>query len=168
MADTKKPATPDFGDDESVAVPAGAPAQTAAEMALELERLRKQVADLQAAAALPDLSVGVQYLGDPHETFMGKGLIRDGGFVSAPDDPKAFDVYHFHVDLPPSGGTDIRLCGVPYYHGQGYMMNVDQLRSMREIVARTWAHEKTIRGSNENFYRKEAAPVLSGKHGRMR
>jgi hypothetical protein len=166
MADSKKAAAvaPDFGDDESVEATASAPSPTPAEMALELERLRKQVSDLQAAAAVPE-SIGVQYIGDPNETYCGKGVVKGGKFVST-DDGK--DIYHYHIDLPPSGGTDIKLCGVPFYHGVGYYVGVDQLRSLREIVSRTWRHEASIRGSNENFYRKETAPVFSGKHGRMR
>lgn len=168
MADQKKTPASSFGDDESVAVPAGAPSQTPAEMALELERLRKQVADLQAAAEAVEIPVGVQYIGDQNGTLMGKGHVRGGEFVSAPDDPTAVDVYHFLVELPPSGGVDIRLCGMPFYHGQGYYVDLNQLRSLREIIGRTWQHETSIRGSNENFYRRESAPILSGKHGRMR
>jgi hypothetical protein len=160
MADTKKPsaaAAPDFGDEAGpaaeVAPVAAMPAtQTPAEMALELERLRKQVADLQATVNLAPEGLGVQYIGDPNETPMGKGKISGGKFVA---DENGQDVFHYMINLPPSGGTDIKLCGVPFYHGVGYFVYVDQLRSLREIVARTWAHESSIRGSNENFYRQE-------------
>lgn len=160
MVDKKAPPSAEFGED----APADEKVQTIAEKNLEIERLRRELATLQATVDL-NAQVGVVYLGDPNETYMGVGRIEADKFVA---DAEGKPVYRFQIDLPPSGGQDIKLCGVPFYHGVGYMVYVDQLRSLREIVARSWAHEATIRGSNENFYRKETAPIFSGTRGRLR
>lgn len=112
--------------------------QTSAEMALELEALRKQVAHLSAKP----VETGVSYAGDVNESPAGEDA--DGNAM-----------FWYRIDLPPIGGTDIKLCGVAYYHGQQYKVDVNQLRTMKEIVSRTWAHEKAIAGSaNDNAYRR--------------
>ena len=147
MADTKKPIPSDeFGDDTDL--PKDTAAQTIAEQNLELERLRAALKQAQDAAA-PQFTAGVIPVGDPNESPAG---------VNDDDEP----MFWYKIDLPPSGGTDIKICGVPFYHGQQYKVDVNQLRSLREIVARTWAHEQSIRGSNENFYRKPTERVLRG------
>jgi carboxylesterase type B len=72
------------------------------------------------------------------------------------------DLWWYRIDLSPSGGTEIRINGFPYYHGSTYELSTDLLRSIKEIVARTWDHENNIMGANENMYRREQNRVLRG------
>lgn len=73
------------------------------------------------------------------------------------------DMYKFKIDLAPSGGTDIKLNGIPYYHGEVYTFDTNTLRTVKEIVQRTWDHEHSINGKNENVYRREMNTTLSGR-----
>lgn len=73
------------------------------------------------------------------------------------------DMYKFKIDLAPSGGTDIKLNGIPYYHGEVYTFDTNTLRTVKEIVQRTWDHERSINGKNENVYRREMNTTLSGR-----
>lgn len=71
--------------------------------------------------------------------------------------------FYYKIDLPPSGGTDIKINGESFYHGQVYELTPDQLRDVKDIVGKSWGHESTIRGSNENVFRRPQNRVLSGK-----
>ena len=73
---------------------------------------------------------------------------------------KTVDIWWYKIDLPPSGGMNIKLNSQPYEHGQVYEFTTDTLRTVKDIVFRCWAHERSIKGDNENFYRREKQPVL--------
>jgi carboxylesterase type B len=72
------------------------------------------------------------------------------------------DIYWYRIDLAPCGGTEIKINGVPYYHGSTYEFETDLLRSIKEIVARTWDHENNIMGANENVYKVAQDRILRG------
>lgn len=79
--------------------------------------------------------------------------------------------YHFKVDLPPSGGWEIKLNGIAFYHGETYVLDKYTLATVKDIVARMWAHERNIRGEDENerAYRTPTERVLRGPdRGAMR
>jgi hypothetical protein len=76
------------------------------------------------------------------------------------------DFYRYRIELPPSGGLDVRINGVPYYHGQEYSVDLDTLRTLKDAVHRSWAHEASIRGSNENAYRRPNNFTLHGNSAR--
>lgn len=76
------------------------------------------------------------------------------------------DMWKYKIDLSPSGGTEVRLNGIPYYHGEVYEFDTATLRTIKEIVARTWDHERNISGNNENVYRREMNTTISGRGGR--
>lgn len=76
--------------------------------------------------------------------------------------PTEVEIWSYRIDLPPSGGYGAKLNGVDYFHGETYEVDTDTLRVLKDIVHRCWQHEANIRGSNENFYRKESAHVLRG------
>lgn len=78
-------------------------------------------------------------------------------------DDKGELLYKYKIDLPPSGGLDIKINGMPYYHGETYTFAIDLLRTIKEIVQRTWGHEQSIQGSNENFYRKQLNRSIGGR-----
>lgn len=69
--------------------------------------------------------------------------------------------YFYKIDLPPVGGEGLFDNGTPFYHGTVYEVDIDTLRSWKDRVFRLWDHERNIRGSNENFYRRETAPTIS-------
>jgi carboxylesterase type B len=72
------------------------------------------------------------------------------------------DLYWYRIDLAPCGGTEVKINGVPYYHGSTYEFETDLLRSIKEIVARTWDHENNIQGNNENVYKVAQDRILRG------
>ncbi len=72
------------------------------------------------------------------------------------------DKYAYRIDLPPSGGMFIRINGEPLYHSSTYTFNLNTLRTVKDIVARSWAHETTIQGNNENAYRKPKNVRIGG------
>lgn len=74
--------------------------------------------------------------------------------VQTGEDEDGNPLYAYRIDLPASGGEFIRINGQALYHGSTYTFDIDMLRTIKEIVARSWAHEKTIMGDNENAYRK--------------
>lgn len=76
--------------------------------------------------------------------------------------------YLYHVDMPPVGGTDIKLNGEEKYHGQTYEMTLDTLRSVKEIVYRIQAHEAAIHGSDEDVFRPRVSKQISLKSGQIR
>jgi hypothetical protein len=61
--------------------------------------------------------------------------------------------YFYKVDMPPCGGSDLKINGVPFYHGVVYELDLDSLRTVKEMVYRTWDHDRQIHGSDESFYR---------------
>lgn len=65
--------------------------------------------------------------------------------------------FFYKIDMPPCGGTDLKINGDPFYHGAVYEVDEDTLRTLKEIVYRTWKHDAEIHGSDENFYRKKGA-----------
>lgn len=69
--------------------------------------------------------------------------------------------YDYRIDLPPSGGMDLKINGVQYFHGQTYRFDVDLLRTVQEMIHRSWTHEETIHGSNENSYRPHLNTTLT-------
>ena len=62
--------------------------------------------------------------------------------------------FYYTVQLPAGAGLDLTTNGVAYYHGQTYEFDVATLADIKSRVARTWDHEKSIHGDNENAYRK--------------
>lgn len=72
------------------------------------------------------------------------------------------DLYWYRIDLAPCGGTEVKINGMPYYHGSTYEFDVNLLRSIKEIVARTWDHENNIMGANENVYKVAQDRILRG------
>lgn len=72
--------------------------------------------------------------------------------------------YFYKVVMAPCGGLDLKINGQPFMHGVTYEVDVDTLRTMKDIVWRTWTHDKSIHGdSDENAYRKPTNPVLNAR-----
>lgn len=72
--------------------------------------------------------------------------------------------YYYKVIMAPCGGLDIKINGQPFNHGMTYEVDIDTLRTMKDIVWRTWTHDKSVHGdSDENAYRKHTNPVLNAR-----
>ncbi len=72
-------------------------------------------------------------------------------------------VYAYKIDLAPSHGDRIRYSGRELYHGMVVKLDEDSLRSVKDIVWRGWAHERNIKGSDENAYRPKTQQVISAR-----
>ncbi len=81
-------------------------------------------------------------------------------YAGESDDGKA--MWWYRIDLAPCGGLDIKINGIQYVHGETYKMDTDLLRCVKEIVARTWGHENSINGANENPYKQAQNRILGG------
>jgi hypothetical protein len=55
----------------------------------------------------------------------------------------------------------IMLDGVQFFHGETYEVTRAQADTMREIIARGWAHEEEIGGANRDLYRKPRNTTLA-------
>jgi len=115
------------------------------DLAAELARARARIAELERTASQP-----------PAPSFSSATEV-DAGI-----DEDGVQWWWYKLDLPPVGGIDIKIGGVPFYHGEQYKVTTNTLRSLKDIVYRNWKHEGDIHGSNENFYRQPKEQVLRG------
>ena len=115
------------------------------DLANELAKARARIAELEAAANQA-----------PSSTFSATTEIDAG------KDEDGTQWWWYKMDLPPVGGLDVKVNGVPFYHGEQYKVTTDTLRTLKDIVFRNWKHEGDIHGSNENFYRQPKEQVLRG------
>lgn len=134
----------------------GQPQQSAAEMTAELDKLRRQVADLTAKADLP-----------PASSFSASTELDAGMMKVETEDGKLEDVqtYWYTINLPPSGGEDIKINGTPFHHGQRYRVRQTTLSSIKEAVFRAWRQEDIINGAQENPYRSQTQARFSARTG---
>lgn len=72
--------------------------------------------------------------------------------------------YYYKVIMAPCGGIDLKINGNPLMHGAVYELDIDTLRTVKDIVFRTWAHDKAVFGDDkENAYRQKQNPTLSAR-----
>jgi len=128
------------------------------------EQLKARIADLEAQLRL---SVGARLIAEEESSRLS-AQAQSSMFTTNVTErfsrvaEDGSDVYWYRIDLAPCGGTEIRINGVPYYHGSTYEFRTDLLRTVKEIVSRTWDHENNIMGSNENVYKVAQDRVLRG------
>lgn len=67
-----------------------------------------------------------------------------------------YPTYYYTIDLPAGAGRSLTTNGVDYYHGETYEFDPMTLADVKSRVARTWDHEKSIHGDNENAYRRNS------------
>lgn len=75
-------------------------------------------------------------------------------------------VFKYKIELPPSAGLSILINSTPLFHGNVYEFTAEELRTIKDIVARAWAHEQNIMGrGNENAYRPQTNATFSMRTG---
>lgn len=85
------------------------------------------------------------------------------------EEERELDFYRYLVDLPPSGGIEVRLGPNVFLHGQVAVVDYNTLRSLKEVVHRSWAHEAQINGRTDQVWgRKPLSLVLRGGQGGVR
>ena len=72
------------------------------------------------------------------------------------------DLWWYRIDLAPCGGEHLSINGKPYLHGHTYKFDTNTLRSIKEMVSRTWVHENDINGHAFNPYKQRQNKVLGG------
>lgn len=63
--------------------------------------------------------------------------------------------FFYKIDMPPCGGDFLRINGDQFFHGTVYKLDLDTLRTIKEMVFRLWDHDRNVHGSNENAYRRK-------------
>ena len=142
---------------------------------LDGERVKRTAAE--AAALLAAESQGMLMQRDIREIPSGKtrtlkrldrykvvGHKDDGREILAPvfKDVEV-PTFFYKIDLPPCGGTDLKINGTPFYHGTTLELDLDTLRTVKDVVYRCWKHDADIHGSDENAYRPKKANVISAR-----
>jgi len=141
-----------------------------AELQAENEQLRSQLRASEEARteeqALAEATAQASaYNGNSEEQATGKTVTVSvclNPTAKKLDDLKYKDVqaptYYYTIEIPMgaagSEGAFVSINGDRYYQGQTYEFTRDQLATVKDLVAKTWAHEKSIHGDNENAYRK--------------
>lgn len=152
-------------------------ARLTAALSLETEKVTAAEKERDDAAQAAAANQGVILLqGDSREVatgrsvevsravkYKGDGYRDDGRQVIKPVfEPQSMPTFYYKIDLPASGGYGIKINGVDFMHGETYELDEDLLRTIKDMVARSWAHEGTIRGSNENVFRRQQNVTLRG------
>ena len=71
--------------------------------------------------------------------------------------------FAYRINMPPVGGTDMKINGLPFYHGAVYTLDIDTLRTVKDMVHRLWDHDRQIHGTDENAYRKKTQQRISAR-----
>jgi len=116
-----------------------------AESAAQLAKARARIAELEQAA-IPSASSAFSAATEIHA-----GKNDDGE-----------DLWYYVIDIPPSGGIELKINGHSFYHQQQYKINTNTLRTLKEMAHRAKLHDEQIHGSNENFYRRPQERTLRG------
>lgn len=148
----------------------GDDATTQQASAMSDEDMRKRIAELEAELELSKSSEvkALEQLAEAQAAAENMIFNTSVDEVFAGNRDDGADMWKYKIDLSPSGGVQITLNGIPYYHGEVYTFDTGTLRTIKEIVARTWDHERNIHGNRENAYWREQHVVLSGRTGGRR
>lgn len=136
------------------------------ELKAELDRLQAaltksegQLSDAHKAAAIYQsaneaVPTGKSVMVVRCKSYENAGYHDDGRAILRPKWHEVEEpTFWYTIDMPPVGGTDIKLNGKEFYHGQTYEVTTDELRTLMDIVNRLWVHERSIHEDNEKAFR---------------
>lgn len=163
----------------------------------DLEKLKAQIADLEAKLAIEKKARGAaeQAALEAAES-QANGLMQQTEVMEVPtgkkvkvqvgngyetvgykDDGRPIlrpkfkteerPTFFYKINLPPVGGIGLTTNGMPLYHGTVYEFDIDTLRDVKSRVYAVWKHDADIHGSDENVYRKPQPKQMSMKTGRV-
>ena len=75
---------------------------------------------------------------------------------------KGESLVDIEINLAPNAEC-LTVNGVQYWHGRTYKVDPGLARTLNEMSFRTWQHERSINGANENQYRRPLHHRLSGR-----
>jgi len=81
-----------------------------------------------------------------------KRKLRQKAMFAAGKDTEGEDVESIQINLAPHSPY-ITLDGRLYYHGLSYKFTQAQAQTIKDVMARTWQHEREIGGANMNAER---------------
>lgn len=76
------------------------------------------------------------------------------------------DMVNVHINLAPYA-PDIRLDGRVFEHGRTYLVPRTVFNVIAEQMQRSWQHENSTKGTNENAYRRPRNASISMRTGQM-
>lgn len=161
-----KPA-PESADADELLGGAGPVSKAAAEAPLDesrealLERIKALEAENAKLGAAKDIAEeeSARLSAQAQSSLLTSGVVER--FAGKAEDGET-DLWWYRIDLAPCGGEHLKINGTPYLHGHTYKFDTDTLRSIKEMVARTWVHENDINGHAFNPYRQAQNKVLGG------
>lgn len=100
--------------------------------------------------------------GQPEDDEDGKPMfVKEAMYDEVP-------IFRYKIDIPPSGGLALVINSVHYYDGEVYEFTIEELRTIKDMVARSWSHEASIQGQqNENAYRRPSPYTINGRTGHI-
>jgi hypothetical protein len=140
----------------------------------DLTALKSQVRDLEAKLAAANASKPISTSGGATGRMGKVSRFKEWEVKSWKDngDPVKVPVfetvkvplYRYTIDLPPCGGLECKINGTPFYHGMEVDVDLDTLRTLKELVYRCWQHDANIHGNKEEaFYRQKKMPTISAR-----
>ena len=150
------------------------PQMSLKELQAEVERLSKllqasEVKRTDAEEMAHQLAASSHYLGShSQEQPTGKTVTRTVCLNPHVRDEKKhkyheveLPTYFINIQLPPgacgTNGSCLSTNGIEYHHGTTHEVDPDTLRELKSRIARCWEHERSIKGENENIYKKKTS-----------
>jgi hypothetical protein len=88
---------------------------------------------------------------------------KKSGIAEYREEEQTLEFFRYLVDLPPIGGDGVRMGPHFFQHGDTVEIDLNTLRSLKEIVARAWFHEGQVKGNDENKFRQKQNLTISPK-----
>lgn len=166
MADTKKAGGPSM---DQLLERMKKLEESSAKLQIALDEKDKKILELEAKAEASGADALTIMGRQTAERYLGRREVPmktyDHKKKEYVDGVTHIDMFEYLVDLAPNQGTEIKINGIPFNHGYPVEVDVNTLRTLKDMIARGWWHESQINGNQEAKFRRPNAMVLSGKTG---
>lgn len=143
------------------------------------EDMQKKIEDLQAELEATRLALQqseqvqadilrqISSIPISQEVYVGKRkkIVQD---KAGNDVEEEVDVYKLTINLPPSGGLFIKINDFPLYSGQTYNLEMDTIRTVKDMMYRAWLHENNVAGDEREVAYKPQGTGRVGPGGIVR